>query len=114
MGAATQLVAARDANRWIMDEVHGQSPYIANMVFSGAAVKTSTPPTGAKFVKITSTVVVYFSIHGTAAVPSGDVTNGTGSELLTISAPVTVSLDGSTAVSVAAGAACVVSLVYYL
>jgi hypothetical protein len=110
---ASPLVVSRDANRWVMDGVHGQSPYIANMLFSGAAVKTSTPPAGAKFVKIATTVVVYFSVHGTAAVPTGDVTDGTGSELITIAAPVMVALDGSTAVSVAAGAACTVSIVYY-
>ena len=111
---AAPLVAQRDAIRWVSDEIFNQSPYVANMVFSGSAVKTSTPPTGAKFVKLTTTANVYFSLNGTAAVPVADVTDGSGSQLLSVYGSEFYSLDGSTAVSVAAGGAAVVSLVYYL
>ena len=113
MGAATPLVAARDANRWIMDEVHNQSGYINAMVFSGAAAKTSTPPASARIVKITTTVAVYVNVGAAAAVPAADVTDGTASALLPAGGSVTLDLAGAATVGVAAGAAAVVTLTYY-
>jgi hypothetical protein len=113
MGTATALVASRDANRWILDEVYNQSGYIAAMVFSGAAAKSSTPPAGAKFVRISTTVAVYVKIGGTAAVPAADVTDGSGSALLAPGQSIVHDLAGATSVGVAAGAAAVVTLTYY-
>jgi hypothetical protein len=109
----TSLRLSRDCNRWIMEIVCNQSPYIAAMVFSGAAAKTSTPPTGARFVKLSTTAAVYFKIGGSAAVPAADVTDGSASRLLSPGETVTIDLEGATTVGVAAGAAAVVTLVYY-
>lgn len=113
MGTMTSLVSARDNNRWVMDDVHGQSGYIDAMVFSGAGAKSSTPPAGALFVELASTANVYVKIGGTAAVPGSDVTDGSGSQLLAAGGKVLFPLNGAAAVGVASGAAAVVTLVYY-
>ena len=113
MGTATALVCSKDANRWIVDGIRNQSGYIAAMVFSGAAAKSSTAPAGAKLVKLTATVAVYVKVGGAAAVPAADVTDGSASELLPAGGTMFVDLGGATTVGVAAGAASVVTLVYY-
>ena len=117
MGAATNLICSKDANRWVLDGVCNQSGYIAAMVFSGAAAKTSTPPAGARFVRLTrcgsTTSNSFFKVGGAAAVPASDVTDGSASQQLTAGESTMVSLDGATTVGVAASAACIVTLVYY-
>lgn len=113
MGSITDLRLGRDSNRWVSDELHNQSGYIAAMVFSGAAVKSSTPPATARVVKIVSSATVYVKVGGTAAVPAADVTDGSASECCVAGFPKFFTLDGATSVGVAAGAAAVVTLTYY-
>lgn len=113
MGTISSLVFERDANRWVGESVHNQSGYIAAMVFSGAAAKASTPPATARVVKVVSSATVYVKVGDTAAVPSGDVTDGSASECCVAGIPKFFSLNGAASVGVAAGAAAVVTLTYY-
>lgn len=97
-----------------------QSDTINAMVFTGAGVKTQNVPTWtdsqgitrhASLVLITVTggVDIFVKIGGTAAVPSGDVTDGSSSEANALGRW----LNGATTISVAVGSACIVTLSYY-
>ena len=114
MGAATALVAQRDANRWVLDDFINQSGYIGAIVFAGAAARTLTAPAGAKFVVITSNISVYVKIGGSAAVPVADVTDGSASQIVHPNAALRLSLDGTATVGFAAAGAGIVTAVFYL
>jgi hypothetical protein len=81
------------------------------MEFDGAGEETQVVPAGAKYVLIdvSGQADVYVSTSGTAEVPAGDVTDGSASAL----APELRQIGGATHISVAAAAACSVTLAYY-
>jgi hypothetical protein len=71
--------------------------------------ESHTIPTGALWVVFSSNCNFYANPSGTAAVPSDDVTDGTGAELN----PAAWRVIGLTAVSLIATTACVVTMSYY-
>ena len=63
-------------------------------------------PTGAKICRLDADGVFYFNTQGDAAVPSADVTDGSGSRFVGSGSPfVMISVDGVDDISVIAGAA---------
>lgn len=52
-------------------------------ILTAGSAKTINIPTGAKLMLLSCTGDFYTNFQGTASVPSGDVTNGTASELNT-------------------------------
>lgn len=87
-----------------------QPKWVDNIVLVANVAKTYTVPTGAKSLLFSATTNFYVSYGGTAAVPSVDVTNGTGVELN----PVLRSLDSSTtAISIISPVACIVAIIAY-
>ena len=73
------------------------------------AAESHTVPAGAKFVIFGSDGDFYARPNGTAAVPGGDVTDGSGSELN----PVIWDLKGVTSIGLIASAVRVVTLTFY-
>lgn len=55
--------------------------YINNYILAANTSKTVTVPDGAHYAIFSATNDIWVEINGTVAVPSGDVTDGTGSEL---------------------------------
>ncbi len=111
MATPTRLIQGVDQNGWPLVAGIPQSNTINAMDFSGAGAKSQSVPAGANFVLISASqnVDTFVLMNGTAAVPSGDVTNGTASE----ANPPLRSLYGVTTIGVAVSAACIVTLAYY-
>jgi len=87
------------------------SDYINARVMSGGGVESETVPTGAKIVLFSATGNFYLRTGGAAAVPSADVTNGTGSELNPLARLVT---PGETlSLAAPAGKAVIITMAYY-
>ncbi len=89
-----------------------QSNTISIMDFSGAGQKSQTIPAGANFVLCVSSgnVDFWMSLTGTAAVPAADNTTGTSNCELD---PPLRQTYGATNISIAVGAATIISLAYY-
>lgn len=83
--------------------------YIDARVLAANTAESHTVPTGAKFVLFGSDGDFYARPNATAAVPSADVTDGSGSEIN----PVAWDLTGVTTISLIAAAARVVTLAFY-
>lgn len=71
--------------------------------------KAVTVPTGANYALFSSTADIWVRMGGTAAVPAGDVTNGTGSELN----PVLRKVEAGGTIGVISESAAKVSIVFY-
>ena len=81
-----------------------------NVYYGDAAAATFTAPTGAKFVLFSATDNFYVRWEGSnAAIPSADVTNGTGSECSPVIRKV---VDGET-FSIIAAADVIVTMSWY-
>lgn len=80
-------------------------------VYYGDAIATTfTVPSKAKFVLFSATDNFYVNWNGTAAIPSGDITNGSGSELN----PIIRAVKPGDTFSVIAAADIVVTLSFYI
>lgn len=81
------------------------------LYFAAAGAGVDTVPAGANFVLIGAKqgIDVFVKIGGTAAVPTGNITDGSASE----ANPLLRALNGATTVGVAVGAASIVTLAYY-
>lgn len=80
--------------------------YVDNYVLAANVAETATVPAGAEYVVISATTPVWVRRDNTAAIPGGDVTDGTGSAYK----PATYAVDGVTSLSLIAPAASKVSL----
>ncbi|MGO9170019.1 MAG: hypothetical protein ACLQBD_26780 [Syntrophobacteraceae bacterium] len=111
MATPTRLVQGVDGNGYPLVAGIPQSNTINAMDFTGAGTKSQNVPAGANFVLISASqnVDVFVLMNGAAAVPSGDVTNGSASE----ANPPLRQLYGVTTIGVAVNAACIVTLAYY-
>jgi len=83
--------------------------YVNSYLLTATTAKTLTPPTGARYAGFASTADIWVSIGGTAAIPAGDTTDGTGSELN----PVVRWIQGETSISVISAYAAKISVTYY-
>ena len=90
-----------------------QTNTINAMVFTGAGVKTQNVPSGAQLVLIQPAsgqdVFVSIGTSPTAAVPAGDITNGSAS----MQDPAMIALMGAAEISIATATAGVVTLSFY-
>ena len=80
-----------------------------NAYYGDSVATTFTVPASAKFVLFSATDNFYVNWSGTAAIPSGDITNGSGSELN----PIIRSITPGATFSVIAAADIVVTLSFY-
>lgn len=85
------------------------SDYIDVRVLLPNTAETVSIPAGAKTVVFSSAEDFYVRISGTAAVPTTDITNGTGSELN----PVARTVDGLTSFSMVAPYNAIVTMLFY-
>jgi hypothetical protein len=118
----TRLAQGVDQNGLPVLGAIPQSNYVDALVFSGAGNAADTIPTFTdangtvwypNFVMIGAPAGVNFfcSLSGTAAVPGANISNGTASE----QNPVIRQIPrGTTAISIAVSAACIVTLSYFL
>jgi hypothetical protein len=84
--------------------------YVAARVLAANVAEDHTVPTGAKYVVFSaSCAAFYVKRGGTAAVPAGDVTDGTASELN----PAGYYIVGVTTLGLIAPATCVVTMAFY-
>jgi hypothetical protein len=84
--------------------------HVDNYLLTAGVAKTITIPTGARYVMFTSSADLWVVIgSGIAAIPTGDVTDGSGSELN----PICRWIEGETQMSIISGAAAKVSIMYY-
>jgi hypothetical protein len=87
-----------------------QSDTIDMLVFTAAGTQSDTVPTGADLVYISWTQGnLYVKVGGTSNIPSGNVTDGSGSAIN----PSVRWIRGATSISITADASCFVSLSYY-
>jgi hypothetical protein len=85
------------------------SDHIDHRVLAAGVAESHTVPTGAKYVVFSGTDDFYVNIGGTAAVPSGDVTDGSGSMIN----PGLRSIEGKTTISLISAAANVITMEFY-
>jgi hypothetical protein len=84
--------------------------YVNTYLLTADLAKAITPPAGTEYAVFSSTADIWAVIgSGTAAVPSGDTTDGTGSELN----PSVRALEGATAISVISESAAKLSVTFY-
>ena len=86
-----------------------QQGYINNYVLTPSTNKEVAIPTGSNYVSINSTKNIWVKIGGAATIPSGDVTDGTGSELN----PKMRSLGSNTIIGVISSGAAKISVIFY-
>lgn len=85
------------------------SDYINARVLAAGVEESETVPTGARIVLFSSTSNFYLKVGATAAVPSTDVTNGSGSELN----PIARLVAAAEVLHLIAPTACIVTMAYY-
>ncbi len=83
--------------------------YVNNYVLTPDANKAVTVPTGARYAVFAATADIWVTIGGVAAIPAGDVTDGTGSEFN----PVVRWTEGQTTIGVISASAAKVSITFY-
>ena len=83
--------------------------YVNNYVLTASTNKAVTIPTGARYAVFAASADIWVNVGGTAAIPSGDVTDGTGSELN----PVVRWIEGETTIGVISAYAAKVSIAFY-
>ncbi len=106
-----RLIQGVDQNGYPIVAGIPQSDTINGMHFTVAAAKNDTVPAGANFVvfAVSQSVDIYVKVGGSAAVLTGDVTDGSASELN----PLVRQVAAGATIGVAVGAACDVTLAYY-
>jgi len=84
--------------------------YVNSYLLTATTAKTITIPTGSRYVIFAATADIWVRIGtGTATIPVGDTTNGTGSELN----PVCRWIEGETQMSVVSAYAAKISITFY-
>lgn len=83
--------------------------YIEAQVLAAGVAESVTVPTGARIVLFSANSDFYCNPNGTAAVPSGDTTDGSASELN----PAAYELRGLASFSLIAAAATIVTMAFY-
>jgi len=83
--------------------------YVNNYVLVADTNKAVTVPTGARYAVFAANADIWVNVGGTAAIPSGDVTNGTGSEFN----PVVRWIEGESTIGVISAGAAKVSITFY-
>ncbi len=83
--------------------------YVDARVLAASTNEDHTVPSGTKYVIFSSSADFYASRGGSAAVPSGDVTDGTGSELN----PVGYDLEGVTTIGLISETAQTITMSFY-
>ena len=83
--------------------------YINTYVLIASTNKAITVPTGSKFAVFASPSDIWVRVGGVAAIPSGDTTDGTGSELN----PTARYLDTDTIIGVISESAAKISIMFY-
>jgi hypothetical protein len=83
--------------------------YINTYVLTANANKAITVPTGSKYVVFAANADIWVRIDGAASVPSGDTTDGTGSELN----PNARYLGSETTIGIISESAAKVSVMFY-
>jgi hypothetical protein len=86
-----------------------QSDHIDVRVLAASTKEDHTKPTGANYVVFSATDDFYVKMDGTAAVPAGDVTDGSGSELN----PGVRYIADVTTISLIAPRSCTVTMAFY-
>lgn len=87
------------------------SDHVNTAVFSGAGAKSISVPAGARFVVFAASGDFYAAYDGAAAVPSADISDGSGSELNPTQRELP---DGIATIGLAVDAACTITLGFYL
>ena len=82
-------------------------------VLAAATAEDIAVPTGAKFCVLTADVDFYYNTNAAAAVPTADVTDGTGSRFAAADTNVNLVVEDVEDISVIASAACKVSAVWW-
>ncbi len=83
--------------------------YVDARVLAAGVAETHTVPAGANKVIFSATADFYVKVGGTAAVPSADVTDGSGSMLN----PQVRSIWGATTIGIIAPTTCIVTMEFY-
>lgn len=83
--------------------------YLNNYVLTPGTNKAVTVPTGAKYAMFSADSDIWVNIGGTAAVPTGDVTDGTGSALN----PATRRVESGSTIGMISAYAAKVSIAFY-
>jgi len=92
------------------DQTHAISKgTVNNYVLTASTNKAVTVPTGARYAVFAATADIWVRVGGVAAIPSGDVTDGSGSELN----PVVRWIESETTIGVISAYAAKVSIVFY-
>jgi hypothetical protein len=104
------LISTFDANRKQMDG-YGWSNSVYNSVLAANTAEKVTVPSGAKSVHISATnnLWVLFGADPTAAIPTTEVSDGSGSILN----PGLRTLDGAAKIGLISDAACLVSMEFF-
>ena len=107
-----KLAFTPDANS--VGHIENASDYVDSVVLAASVAKSFAKPTGARFVRLSSSVQFEYSTSGAAAVIAvADITNGSSS----VSSPVNVRpffcIDDVISVSVVAASACVVTAEFW-
>lgn len=89
------------------------SDYIDARVLATTTHESHTVPASAKYVRITTNLILYIKLGGTAAIPAADVTDGSGSLMISAGDRVIVDLAGATAIGMIAPAATIVCLEFF-
>lgn len=89
------------------------SDYINAHVYAAATNEDETVPAGAHFAILTGTVAFYVKRGGTAAVPAGDVSNGSGSQLCVVGTQLSIAVTPGDVLGIIAVSAGVVTVAYF-
>lgn len=93
---------------------YGWSDSIYANVLGATTAEHIHVPTGAKKVRLTGTIAFWVKMAGeTAAIPSDEVADGTGSMYIPAGVSVLVELDGAAVIGLIAGAACTVVMEFF-
>jgi len=105
------LAAFPDSNS--MQSFPQPSSYIDNHVLAANVAESFTKPAGARFVRLSANTAYFFNPNAVAVVPSGDVTDGSGSIVGISTESRTFCVDGVTAISVISVGVCTISAEWF-
>ena len=107
----TTSATRSDENTPVVPEVNYalKQGYVNTYTLTATTNKTITVPTGSKFALFAADADIWVRVGAVAAIPSGDTTNGTGSELN----PSIRYLDTNTTIGVISTSAAKLSVMFY-
>jgi len=106
-------VQPRDANGLPLNDFLPETDTVDVAVLAASTAEDISVPTGAKFCVLTADVDFYYNTNGDAAVPTADVTDGSGSRFAAADTVVKLVVEDVDDVSVIAGAACKVTATWW-